>query len=62
MGAGCVVVGILILVSKQSKIYYSKNFYCYGLGFFHLVVALLEVRLKRQAQVPLFILILFTLM
>ena len=63
MGAGCVFIGTLIFWCQSSpKFVAQKLLYCSGFGFFLLVVALLEVRLTGQAQVPLLILILFTLM
>lgn len=63
MGAGCVFIGTLIFWCQSSpKFVAQKLLYCSGFGFFLLVTALLEVRLTGQAQVPLLILILFTLM
>ena len=63
MGAGCVFIGTLIFWCQNSpKFVAQKLLYCSGFGFFLLVAVLLEVRLTGQAQVPLFILILFTLM
>ena len=63
MGAGCVFIGKLIFMCQISpKFVAQKLLYCSGFGFFLLVAVLLEVRLTGQAQVPLFILILFTLM
>ena len=63
MGAGCVFIGTLIFWCQSSpKFVAQKLLYCSGFGFFLLVAALLEVRLTGQAQVPILILILFTLM
>ena len=63
MGAGCVFIGTLIFWCQSSpKFVAQKLLYCCGFGFFLLVAALLEVRLTRQAEVPILILILFTLM
>ena len=63
MGAGCVFIGTLIFWGQSSpKFVAQKLLYCSGFGFFLLVAVLLEVRLTGQAQVPLLILILFTLM
>ena len=63
MGAGCVFIGTLIFWCQSSpKFVAQKLLYCSGFGFFLLVAVLLEVRLTGQAQVPLLILILFTLM
>ena len=63
MGAGCVFIGILIFFFQSSpKFVAQKLLYCSGFGFFLLVAALLEVRLTGQAQVPILILILFTIM
>ena len=63
MGSGCVFIGTLIFWCQNSpKFVAQKLLYCSGFGFFLLVAALLEVRLTGQAQVPLLILILFTLM
>ena len=63
MGAGCVFIGTLIFWCQNSpKFVAQKLLYCSGFGFFLLVAVLLEVRLTGQAQVPLLILILFTLM
>ena len=63
MGAGCVFIGTLIFWCQSSpKFVAQKLLYCSGFGFFLLVAVLLEVRLTEQAQVPLIILILFTLM
>ena len=63
MGAGCVFIGTIIFWCQNSpKFVAQKLLYCSGFGFFLLVAALLEVRLTGQAQVPLLILILFTLM
>ena len=63
MGAGCIFIGILIFWCQNSpKFVAQKILYCNGLGFSLLVAVLLEVRLTGQAQVPLFILILFILM
>jgi len=63
MGAGCVFIGTLIFWCQSSpKFVAQKLLYCSGFGFFLLVAVLLEVRLTEQAQVPLLILILFTLM
>ena len=63
MGAGCVFIGALIFWCQNSpKFIAQKLLYCSGFGFFLLVAALLEVRISGQAQVPILILILFTLM
>ena len=63
MGAGCVFIGTLIFWCQSSpKFVAQKLLYCSGFGFFLLVAVLLEVRLTGQAQVPLFMLILFILM
>ena len=63
MGAGCVFIGTLIFWCQSSpKFVAQKLLYCSGFGFFLLVAVLLEVRLTGQAQVPLLILILFTIM
>ena len=63
MGSGCVFIGTLIFWCQNSpKFVAQKLLYCSGFGFFLLVAVLLEVRLTGQAQVPLLILILFTLM
>ena len=63
MGAGCVFIGTLIFLCQSSpKFVAQKLLYGSGFGFFLLVAVLLEVRLTGQAQVPLLILILFTLM
>ena len=63
MGAGCVFIGTLIFWCQSSpKFVAQKLLYCCGFGFFLLVAVLLEVRLTGQAQVPLFMLILFILM
>ena len=63
MGAGCVFIGTLIFWCQNSpKFVAQKLLYCSGFGFFLLVAVLLEVRLTGQAQVPILILILFTLM
>ena len=63
MGAGCVFIGTLIFMCQNSpKFVAQKLLYGSGFGFFLLVAVLLEVRLTGQAQVPLPILILFTLM
>jgi hypothetical protein len=63
MGAGCVFIGTLIFMCQSSpKFVAQKLLYSSGFGFFLLVAVLLEVRLTGQAQVPLLILILFTLM
>ena len=63
MGAGCVFIGTLVFWCQSSpKFVAQKLLYCSGFGFFLLVAVLLEVRLTGQAQVPLLILILFTLM
>ena len=63
MGVGCVFIGTLIFSCQSSpKFVAQKLLYCSGFGFFLLVAVLLEVRLTGQAQVPILILILFTLM
>ena len=63
MGAGCVFIGTLIFMCQSStKFVAQKLLYGSGFGFFLLVAVLLEVRLTGQAQVPILILILFTLM
>ena len=63
IGSGCVFIGTLIFWCQSSpKFVAQKLLYCSGFGFFLLVAVLLEVRLTGQAQVPLLILILFTLM
>ena len=63
MGAGCVFIGTLIFWCQSSpKFVAQKLLYCSGFGFFLLVAALLEVRISGQAQVPILILILFTIM
>ena len=63
MGAGCVFIGTLIFWCQSSpKFVAQKLLYCSGFGFFLLVAVLPEVRLTGQAQVPLPILLLFTLM
>ena len=63
MGSGCVFIGTLIFWCQNSpKFVAQKLLYCSGFGFFLLVAVLLEVRLTGQAQVPILILILFTIM
>jgi hypothetical protein len=63
MGAGCVFIGTLIFWCQNSpKFIAQKLLYCSGFGFFLLVVVLLEVRISGQAQVPIFILVFFTVM
>ena len=63
MGAGCVFIGTLIFWCQNSpKFIAQKLLYCSGFGFFLLLAALLEVRISGQAQVPILILVLFTLM
>ena len=63
MGAGCVFIGTLIFWCQNSpKFVAQKLLYCSGFGFFLLVAVLLEVRVSGQAQVPIFLLILFTIM
>ena len=63
MGAGCVFIGTLIFMCQSSpKFVAQKLLYFSGFGFFLLIAVLLEVRLTGQAQVPILILILFTLM
>ena len=63
MGAGCVFIGTLIFWCQNSpKFVAQKLLYCSGFGFFLLVATLLEVRMSGQAQVPILILMLFTLM
>tara|TARA_B110000003_G_scaffold192006_1_gene190818 strand:- start:488 stop:880 length:393 start_codon:yes stop_codon:yes gene_type:complete len=63
MGAGCFFIGALIFWCQNSpKFVAQKLLYCSGFGFFLLVAALLEVRMSGQAQVPMLILIMFTLM
>ena len=63
MGAGCVFIGTLIFGCQSSpKFVAQKLLYFSGFGFFLLIAVLLEVRLTGQAQVPILILILFTLM
>ena len=63
MGAGCFFIGLLIFWCQNSpKFIAQKLLYCSGFGFLILIAVLLEVRLSGQAQVPLFILILFAIM
>ena len=63
MGAGCFFIGLLIFWCQNSPKYVAqKLLYCSGFGFFILIAVLLEVRLSGQAQVPVFILILFAIM
>ena len=63
MGAGCLFIGLLLFwCQSSSKTTAQRLLLGSGFGFSLMVAALLEVRLSGEAQVPIFLIILFSCM
>ena len=63
MGAGCVFIGtILFSCQSSSKTTAQRLLFSSAIGFLLMIVALLQVKLSGQANVPLFILIFFSIL
>jgi hypothetical protein len=60
MGVGCVFIGVILFSCQESsKAIAQRLFYSSVFGFFLMFIALLQVRVSEQAQVPIFMLIFF---
>ena len=63
MGVGCVFIGVLLFSCRESsKSTAQRLLYSSAFGFFLVLVALLQVRMSNQAQVPIFTLIFFAIL
>ena len=63
MGVGCIFIGMLLFwCQTSSKTTAQRLLFCSSFGFGLMVAGLLEVRLTEQANVPVLIIALFTLM
>ena len=63
MGVGCIFIGMLLFwCQTSSKTTAQRLVFCSSLGFALMVAGLLEVRHTEQANVPVLIIVLFTLM
>jgi hypothetical protein len=63
MGVGCVFIGVLLFSCRESsKSTAQRLLYSSAFGFFLMFVALLQVRISNQAQVPIFTLIFFAIL
>jgi hypothetical protein len=63
MGVGCVFIGMLLFwCQTSSRTTAQRLLLGSGFGFALMVAGLLEVRLTRQADVPILIILAFTLM
>jgi hypothetical protein len=63
MGAGCVFIGMLLFwCQSSSKTTAQRLLLVSSLGFGLMLAGLLEVKLTGQADVPILIIMLFTLM
>ena len=63
MGAGCAFIGIILFsCQSSSKAIAQRLLFSSAIGFFLMIVALLHVRLSGQADVPLFIVVFFSIL
>ena len=63
MGAGCAFIGIILFsCQSSSKSTAQRLLFSSAIGFLLMVAALLQVKLSGQANVPLFILIFFSIL
>ena len=63
MGAGCAFIGIILFsCQSSSKAIAQRLLFSSAIGFLLMIVALLQVRLSGQADVPLFILVFFSIL
>ena len=60
MGVGCIFIGIILLSCQvSSKTTAKRLLYSSCFGFFLMFMALLQVRVSDQAEVPIFMLVFF---
>ena len=63
MGAGCAFIGIILFsCQSSSKSTAQRLLFSSAIGFLLMVAALLQVKLSGQANIPLFILIFFSIL
>ena len=63
MGAGCAFIGIVLFsCQSSSKSTAQRLLFSSAIGFLLMIAALLKVRLSGQAEVPLFIIIFFSIL
>ena len=63
MGAGCAFIGIILFSCQaSSKAIAQRTLFSSAIGFLLMIVALMQVRLSGQADVPLFILVFFSIL
>ena len=63
MGAGCAFIGIILFsCQSSSKLTAQRLLFSSAIGFLLMVLALLQVKLSGQANIPLFILIFFSIL
>ena len=63
MGAGCAFIGIILFsCQSSSKSTAQRLLFSSAIGFLLIVLALLQVKLSGQANIPLFILIFFSVL
>ena len=63
MGAGCAFIGIILFsCQSSSKSTAQRLLFSSAIGFLLMVLALLQVKLSGQANIPLFILIFFPIL
>ena len=63
MGAGCAFIGIVLFSCQSSSKSTAKRLlFSSAIGFLMMIAALLKVKLSGQAEVPLFIIIFFSIL
>ena len=63
MGAGCAFIGIMLFSCQaSSKSTAQRLLFSSAIGFLLMIAALLQVRFSGQAEVPLFIIIFFSIL
>ena len=63
MGAGCAFIGIILFsCQSSSKAIAQRLLFSSAIGFLLMIVALMHVRLSGQADVPLFIVVFFSIL
>jgi len=63
MGVGCVFIGIILFSCQtSSKATAQRLLFASAVGFFLMITALLHLRVSGQADIPLFILIFFSVL
>ena len=63
MGAGCAFIGIVLFsCQSSSKSTAQRLLFSSAIGFLLMIVAVLKVRISGQAEVPLFIIIFFSIL